>query len=98
MRCERDSEAGFTLIELLVSVTLLALLSVLLFGGLRVGIRSGDAVTARIGDAQQIASVSDFMSNALAAMQPLGGACHRTAIHLHRRPFIAYRTLRRVAR
>jgi general secretion pathway protein J len=71
MRCERDSEAGFTLIELLVSVTLLALLSVLLFGGLRIGIRSGDAVTARIGDVQQIASVSDFMSNALAAMQPL---------------------------
>ncbi len=71
MRRERESEAGFTLIELLVSVTLLALLSVLLFGGLRIGIRSGDAVTARIGDAQQIASVYDFMNNALAAAQPL---------------------------
>jgi general secretion pathway protein J len=65
------SEAGFTLIELLVSVTLLALLSVLLFGGLRIAIRSGDAVSARIGDAQQIALVYDFMSNALAAVQPL---------------------------
>jgi general secretion pathway protein J len=71
VRRKRASEAGFTLIELLVSVALLALLSVLLFGGLRIGIRSGDAVTARVGDAQQIASVYDFMSNALAAAQPL---------------------------
>lgn len=64
-------EAGFTLIELLVSVTLLALLSVLLFGGLRIAVRSGDAVTARVGDARQVALVYDFMSNALAAAQPL---------------------------
>ncbi len=71
MRRPRDSEAGFTLIELLVSVTLLALLSVLLFGGLRIAIRSGDAVSARVGDARQIALVYDFMSNVLAEAQPL---------------------------
>jgi general secretion pathway protein J len=71
MRDARAAEAGFTLIELLVSVTLLALLSVLLFGGMRIAIRSGDAVNARIGDAQQITLVYDFMSNMLASVQPL---------------------------
>ncbi|HEY1506414.1 MAG TPA: prepilin-type N-terminal cleavage/methylation domain-containing protein [Stellaceae bacterium] len=67
----RSAEAGFTLIELLVSVTLLALLSVVLFGGLRIAIRSGDAVTARAADSRQIVQIYDFMSNALAAAQPL---------------------------
>jgi general secretion pathway protein J len=71
MTHKHDSEAGFTLIELLVSMTLLALLSVVLFGGLRIAIRSGDAVTARVGGTQQIAAVYDFMSNALAAAQRL---------------------------
>jgi general secretion pathway protein J len=71
MTHKHDSEAGFTLIELLVSMTLLALLSVVLFGGLRIAIRSGDAVTGRVGGTQQIAAVYDFMSNALAAAQPL---------------------------
>ncbi len=71
MSATRSDEAGFTLIELLVSVTLLALLSVLLFGGLRIATRSGDAVAARVGDARQIAQAYDFMSNALAAAQPL---------------------------
>jgi general secretion pathway protein J len=67
----RNAEAGFTLIELLVAVTLLAFLSVLLFGGLRIAIRSGDAVSARAGDARQIAAAYDFMSNAIVAAQPL---------------------------
>lgn len=71
MSARRSAESGFTLIELLVSVTLLALLSVLLFGGLRIATRSGDAVAARVGDARQIALAYDFMSNALAAAQPL---------------------------
>lgn len=71
MTFRRETEAGFTLIELLVSITLLAVLSMLLFGGLRIAMRSDDAVAARIGNAQQIAVVSDFMSNALAAAQPL---------------------------
>ncbi|HWE72690.1 MAG TPA: prepilin-type N-terminal cleavage/methylation domain-containing protein [Stellaceae bacterium] len=71
MRRRHRSEAGFTLIELLVSITLLAVLSMLLFGGLRIAMRSGDAVAARVGNAQQIASVDDFMTNALAAAQPL---------------------------
>jgi general secretion pathway protein J len=71
MKHRRETEAGFTLIELLVSITLLAMLSMLLFGGLRIAIRSDDAVAARIGNAQQIALVGDFMSNAVAAAQPL---------------------------
>jgi general secretion pathway protein J len=71
MRTAREAEAGFTLIELLVSMTLLALLSVLLFGGMRIAIRSSDAVSARIGDMQQIVLVYDFMNNMLNAAQPL---------------------------
>jgi general secretion pathway protein J len=71
MSAARSGEAGFTLIELLVSVTLLALLSVLLFGGLRIATRSSDAVAARVGDARQVALAYDFMSDALAAAQPL---------------------------
>lgn len=71
MKNRRVAEAGFTLIELLVSITLLAVLSMLLFGGSRIAMRSGDAVTARIGNAQQITLVDDFMSNAVAAAQPL---------------------------
>ena len=70
-RRKDGAEAGFTLIELLVSVTLVALLSVLLFGGLRIATRSGDAVTARADDARQVALAYDFMSSALAAAQPL---------------------------
>ena len=39
------SEAGFTLIELLVALTLLGLISVVLFGGLRFGTRAWEVVT-----------------------------------------------------
>ena len=38
-----ERSGGFTLVELLVATTLLALLSVVLFGGLRFGARAWDA-------------------------------------------------------
>ena len=48
------SEAGFTLIELLVALTLLGLISVVLFGGLRFGTRAWEAGNLR---AEQLARV-----------------------------------------
>jgi general secretion pathway protein J len=41
----RNPEAGFTLVELLVSITLMAFLSVLLFGGLHFGTRVWEKAT-----------------------------------------------------
>jgi general secretion pathway protein J len=63
--------AGFTLLELLVAVSLLALLSVLLFGGLRIGLRSANAVDRRVDHTAQIAQAYDFMQNVLADARPL---------------------------
>jgi general secretion pathway protein J len=53
---ERNSEAGFTLVEMLVGLSLLALMSVLLFGGFRFGLRaweSGDDQIAAIGEIER---------------------------------------------
>jgi len=63
--------AGFTLLELLVAVSLVALLSVLLFGGLRIGLRSADAVDRRVDHTAQILQAYDFMQNVLADARPL---------------------------
>ena len=53
-RTDLHSEAGFTLIELLVALTLLGLISVVLFGGLRFGTRAWEAGNLR---AEQLARV-----------------------------------------
>ncbi len=52
--------AGFTLIELLVALTLLGLVSVVLFGGLRFGTRAwevGNARAARLAEVQAVQAV-----------------------------------------
>lgn len=63
--------AGFTLLELLVAITLFALLSVVLFGGLRFGLRATEAGTARIDRTAEIAAAAGFLRNELADAQPL---------------------------
>lgn len=53
---QRARSAGFTLVELLVGLTLLALLSVLLFGGFRFGLRaweSGDRQIHEVGEVER---------------------------------------------
>lgn len=62
---------GFTLVELLVAVSLVALLSVLLFGGLRFAMRAADAVDSRVDHAAQIALAYDFMQSELTDARPL---------------------------
>jgi general secretion pathway protein J len=63
--------AGFTLVELLVAVTLLALLSVVLFGGLRFGLRATETGTARLDWSAEIAAAAGFLRNEIADAQPL---------------------------
>ena len=70
-RQSHGTAKGFTLLELLVAVSLVALLSVLLFGGLRIGLRSADAVDRRVDHSAQIALAYDFMQNELADARPL---------------------------
>jgi general secretion pathway protein J len=52
---------GFTLIELLVALTLMALLSVILFGGLRFGMRAWDTGSQRIEQVSQIEAVQNLL-------------------------------------
>jgi general secretion pathway protein J len=58
-------EAGFTLVELLVAITLVGLLTVVMFGGLRFGTRAANAVSGRTDRAAQLSVVYDFMQNEL---------------------------------
>ena len=62
---------GFTLVELLVAITLFALLSVMLFGGLRFGMRATEAGTARLEWSAEIGAVAGFLRAQLADAQPL---------------------------
>jgi type II secretion system protein J len=62
---------GFTLVELLVAITLFAVLSVMLFGGLRFGMRTTEAGTARMEWTAEIAAASGFLRSQLADAQPL---------------------------
>lgn len=66
-RCER----GFTLIELLVAISVVALLSVLLFGGLRFAIHGARSVDRRTDDAAKVALAYDFMQRVLTDARPL---------------------------
>lgn len=71
MTAPASRAAGFTLVELLVAVTLFALLSVVLFGGLRFGMRASEAGTARLDWSAEVAVASGFLRNQLADAQPL---------------------------
>jgi general secretion pathway protein J len=64
-------DAGFTLVELLVSITIVALMTVVLFGGLRLGTRASTAVAVRIDRSSKITVVYDFMQRELADARPL---------------------------
>jgi len=58
-------EDGFTLVELLVAITLVALITTMLFGGLRFGTRAASAVAVRVDHSAAIAGVYDFMQSQL---------------------------------
>ena len=49
----RRAQRGFTLVEVLIAISLLGLMLVILFGGLRLGGRSWDAIEQRTGRAER---------------------------------------------
>ena len=67
---ERQTQKGFTLLELLISITLLGMILVLLFGGLRLGVRSWDAVQQQVDNLNTVRSVENFLRREIAMTQP----------------------------
>jgi general secretion pathway protein J len=73
MRASRRSpwrQSGFTLLELLISITLLGLILVLLFGGLRLGVRSWDAAQLQVDGINSVRSVESFLRRELTSAHP----------------------------
>jgi general secretion pathway protein J len=66
----RNPEAGFTLIELLVSITLMAMLSLLLFGGLHFGTRVWEKATGATTTGNKILVAQQTLASAIANVYP----------------------------
>jgi len=62
---------GFTLVELLVGLSLLSLISLLLFGGFRFGLRAWEVGDDRIAAANEIAMAQHLLRRQLAEAQPV---------------------------
>lgn len=67
-------ERGFTLLEMLIAMTLLGLLMLGLFGGLRLGARVWEAGDARAADRTRIEAVQRFIRTYLGQARPLAAA------------------------
>jgi general secretion pathway protein J len=65
------SQSGFTLMELLVSMTLLSLLLVALFGGLRFAGRGGERIEAVLEDSQRLDLVRGLLARQTAQLFPV---------------------------
>jgi general secretion pathway protein J len=63
-------EKGFTLVELLVALTLLGLISVVLFGGLRFGTRAWEAGDRRAAQLTQVQAVQALLRRRIAQARP----------------------------
>ena len=68
----RQAEKGFTLVELLVALTLLGLISVVLFGGLRFGTRAWEAGDRRAAQLAQVQAVQALLRRRIAQARPPG--------------------------
>jgi general secretion pathway protein J len=66
--------AGFTLVELLVAITLLALVSAALFGGLRFGARAWESAADRIERDGEIEAVQELLRRTLSEASDLAEA------------------------
>ena len=67
----KRAESGFTLLELLVSITIFALLMVVLFEALQLGTRQTGRLTGQVDRSTQVALVQNFLRAQLGAAQPL---------------------------
>lgn len=61
---------GFTLVELLIALTLLGVMVVLLFDGMRFGSRASETLSARIDAGEQVRLTQAFLRRQLAQAQP----------------------------
>jgi general secretion pathway protein J len=64
-RAAARHEAGFTLVELLVGLTLFSLISVLLFGGFRFGLRAWESGSERIDRTSRVELVQSLLRREL---------------------------------
>lgn len=71
--CSRSSagEAGFTLLELLIAMTLLGLLTVALFGGLKFGTQVWAKSEAATASANKVTAIQTLLSHEIARAYPL---------------------------
>ena len=77
-----DREAGFTLIELLVSLTLLGLLFVLLFGGLRFGMRAWERGTINADASDSVRTVQELLRSEIERTCPRRNFADPAALHV----------------
>ena len=70
LRRRRMQHTGFTLLELLIAMTLLGMILVLLFGGLRLGVRSWDASQKQVDSLNSIRSLENFLRRELSLIYP----------------------------
>jgi general secretion pathway protein J len=68
---EAPNARGFTLLELMIALTLLALLSAVLFGSLRLAGRSTDGGDAKVEAAASMRLAQEFLRTNLEAQHPL---------------------------
>lgn len=63
-------QRGFTLLELLIAMTLLGLILVLLFGGLRLGVRSWDGAQQQVDNMNSVRSLENFLRREMSQANP----------------------------
>lgn len=66
----RLRQQGFTLLELLIALTLLGLILVVLFGGLRLGVRSWDASQQQVDTHNSLRALEGFLRREMSIAQP----------------------------
>lgn len=66
----RLRQQGFTLLELLIALTLLGFIMVLLFGGLRLGVRSWDASQKQVDTLNSVRSLESFLRREMSVANP----------------------------
>jgi general secretion pathway protein J len=67
----RAGAAGFTLVELLIALTLVGLLTTLVYGGLQLAAQAWSRVDRQTADAADLRAVADVLRHALSAAYPV---------------------------